>query len=194
MFRRTLLFSVFVGVPAFAIGDESLNEHALRGSYLSSDGSSGCSLHITGQTKERLGQREIVDIWLTISSSAGDRVQLALKMTGSFASLFRSAGDDNYERVEAARIEGNGTKIEASYFKGATRGANGMIEATVDHATARTLINAIAGKQPVTISVKPTWQRSERAFIGIVDLAAKDAVQLGQCVKSPATDDPRRPR
>jgi hypothetical protein len=137
-----------------------VNESTFAGIYASPDGLTGCSLRITGQTEERFGQREVFDIWFTLSNSDAGRVQLALKTTGSFASRFGIAADDNYERIEGGWIDASGSEIAVSSFRGATRGPNGTMESAVDRATVRPLVDAILRKVPITISVKPRWQRS----------------------------------
>lgn len=192
MFRPTLLLAFIFSAPSVALCAGRVNESAFAGIYASPDGSTGCSLRITGQTEERFGQREVFDIGFTLSNSDADRVQFALKTTGSLASRFGMAADDDYERVEGGRIEANGTEMAVSSFRGATRGPNGMIESTIDRATVRPLLAAILRKLPITIGVKPTWQRSERVFAGIVDLPAEDTLRLAQCVKARAASDSER--
>lgn len=178
-------------MPGLAFCAAPVGDSALSGTYGASEDTATCSVQITGRTEERFGQTEVLIVWLTLSSSGADLVQLALRMTGDFASRLGTGPADYYERVEGGRIETLDSMVVVSSFSGATRGANGMMEVLVDRLVVSPLVDAILQKTPVKISVKPTWQRSELAFGGIVDLPTEDASKLAQCATKRATSDSR---
>jgi hypothetical protein len=193
MSRTTILWAFFLAVPGLAFCAAPVRESALTGTYGSSESSAACSLQITGQTEERFGQTEVFVVWLTLSSSGADRVQLSLRMTGSVAPQLGLAANDNYERVDGARIKTHDSEVTFSSLSGATHSPTGMIESSLDRAVVRPLVDAILHKLPIEISVKPTWQRSDTVFRGIVDLPSKDAFELSQCAMAPALRTPAIP-
>jgi hypothetical protein len=193
MFRSTTLLALFLAAPSVAFCAGPIEESTLVGAYRSADRPGACSLRITGQSEERFGRMEIFVAWLTLSNSSADRVQLSLRMTGSVAPQVGLAADDNYERVDGARIKTNGSEVTFSSLSGATHSPSGMIESSLDRAVVRPLVDAILHKVPIEISVKPTWQRSDKVFRGIVDLPNKDAFELSQCAMAPALRTPAIP-